>query len=428
MLPRVSSPREQRAAGRLERLFDVRPEERGRVLWAALYHFCLMAAYYCLRPVREEIGSEYRELVDELWLGTAVCVSILAPLYAAVAARVSRRRLLPWTYQFFALCFAAALGVFALGDSTLSKPTELCFYVGVSVFVSFGVSVFWAFMADVFDATQCKRLFGILAAAAMFGQLAGSGFVSAFAAELERETIVIVAIVLLQVAVLAISRLGRVASDAVEDSRPAGAGFVEGVSVVFRSPYLLAIAGFILTYVFGSAVLYLFKTDLARQAFEDRGERRAFFGRLDLYVSLVAILPQLFLTGRFMLRRGLGLSLAALPALGILGFGALAIAPVFWVLVAFEALRRALNFVLSKPSREALFAVVPRAQKFQAKPILDTAVYRWGDVGSFYFLEAVTAGFGLALQALVALPMMVLGVVLGLALGRMQERATRSEP
>ncbi len=425
------------AAGRLlGRVIDVRAGEVRALAWSWLYVFALFLAYYVLRPIRDELGvaGGVRNLP---WLFTGTLVAMLAvnPLFALAVRRWPRERFIAVTYRFFMLNLLAFMALLWMATPEQHVWIGRAFFIWVSVFNLFVVSVFWSFVVDVFDAGQGKRLFGFLAAGATVGGLAGSALTSGLVEHVGQTWLLLASILLLEVAVFATRRLSQI-SDAFQRSvqgdddphRAVGGGIFAGLTHTFRSPYLLGIAFFILFYSVTSTILYFQQAQIAEANFPDRAARTAFFANIDLWVNVFTLAIQLFLTGRVMGWLGVALTLSILPLVSIAGFASLAAMPTVAVFVAVQVCRRVSNFALARPTREVLFTVVPREDRYKAKNFIDTVVYRGGDqVGSWAYAGLLAIGFTLTGIAWIAVPLSALWLGLSYWLGRRQERAERRE-
>ncbi len=407
---------------RLERLFRLERSERELVGWAAGLNFFFFAGYYTLRPVRDEIASQYLELRSELFGFTFVATVLAALAFAALTRRVSRKRLVPGTFFFLALNLAL-LRVLLPNTQvpTLeagSAPfVERFFFVWVSVFVLIGVSVLWSLLSDSFRSEQAKRVFGLFFFGSTLGQVSASTFVLLSTPSWKRSDLLSVALVLVVGAALCATRIvalnsGRDANTA----RPIQGGMWNGLRAIVSSSQLRRICLYLATYTFGSTILYYVKTDLVREALEVRGERISFFAQLDLTIGACSLLPQLFLTNRVISRVGLARTLMILPAAGVLGFALLALVPGFVVIVIFESARRSLNFIFAKPSREVLYTGVSTEERFQAKPVIDTAWVR----GTEWVESAMLDGLAstASTTAWLGVPIAFAGLWLGYSLGR----------
>ncbi len=363
------------------------------------------------------------------WLFTGTLIGMIAvnPPFAALVARLPRVRFIAATYRFFLvnlLIFAALLHM-ATADQNIWIGR--IFFIWTSVFNLFVVSVFWALMVDVFDAEQGKRLFGFIAAGATLGGIVGSSLTAALAKQVPPTYLLLASAGLLEVAVFAVRRLSSL-SDALHrtptlqsgETLVGGSAF-SGFKHALSSPYLINVGVYILLFAVTSTFLYFQQAEIARQSFADRGARTAFFARVDLWVNLLTLGAQLFLTGRVLRWVGVALTLAFLPLLSALGFSALALTPTIAVLIVYQVIRRAGNFAFARPTREVLFTVVPREDKYKAKSFIDTVVYRFGDqVGAWSYAGLGVIGFGMAGIAVIAVPVSLVWLVNGLWLGRKQ--------
>ena len=415
---------------RLERLLAravvARPEEVRALLWSFAYFFCLLASYYLLRPLRDEMGvaGGVRNLQ---WLFTATFLVMLAavPLYGALVARLPRRRFIPVVYRFFALNIAAFWVLLWLGTGT--QTVARVFFVWISVFNLFAVSVFWSFMADLFTSEQGKRLFGFIAAGGTLGALAGPALALLLAVPLGAHNLLIIAGLLLEAAVLCVSRLDPPA--AVSDpGAPAateqlGGGSFAGILMVLRSPYLAGIALWVALLSVAGTFVYFQQASIVAAASDDPAVRTRIFAAIDLAVAVLTVAVQFVATGRLIARFGVGAAAALLPVVFAAGFAALASSPVLAVVIAVQAIQRTANFALSNPAREVLFTVLAREEKYKAKNVIDIVVFRGADAAGVWLFAALRA-LGMELQAisLAVIPAMAAWFALALALGRAQER------
>ena len=419
----------------LKHLIDVRPAEMQALGWSWLYIFCVLSSYYILRPIRDEMGvAGGVENLQWLFTGTLVGMILVNPPFAALVAKLPRVRFIAVTYRFFIANLLIFILLLNLATAEQHIWVGRLFFIWTSVFNLFVVSVFWALMVDVFDSEQGKRLFGFIAAGATLGGIAGSSITASLAKDVPATYLLLGSAILLEAAVFNVRRLARL-SDALRQ-RPAaqsgesliGGNVLSGLTHAFKSPYLVNVSVYILLFAITSTFLYFQQAEIVRQSFADRGARTAFFARVDLWVNIITLGAQLFLTGRVLRAVGVGLTLAMLPALSILGFGTLAMTPTIAVLVVYQVLRRAGNFAFARPTRELLFTVVPREDKYKAKSFIDTVIYRTGDqVGAWSY--AVLGFLGLAMTgiSIVAVPISIAWLLNSLWLGQKQEGMAAAE-
>ena len=416
------------------RLVDVRPGEGRALAWSWAYIFSILAAYYVLRPIRDQMGVA-GGLENLPWLFTATLVGMLAlnVPFAWLVKTLPRARFVPLTYRFFAANILLFAGGLALARPENDVWIGRAFFVWLSVFNLFVVSVFWATIVDVFSTEQGKRLFGFIAAGATLGAIAGSATTAILARDVPTWALLVGAAVLLEVAVFSMRGLARI-SDTLH-RRPAaaseaiGGSAFAGITRTLRSPYLLNIGLFLLLFSVTSTFLYFEQAGIAKKSFPDRGAQTAFFATVDLLVNALTLGVQFFLTGRIVRRLGVGPSLALLPAASVLGFAALAVSPTITAIVVFQVLRRAGNFAIARPIREVLFTVVPREDRYKAKTFLDTVVYRTGDqIGAWSFAGIGALGLGSTAVAVAAVPLSLAWLFNSLWLGRQQAKRQAGRP
>ena len=417
----------------LRRLIDVRPGEVSALLWASLFYFCVLSAYYVIRPIRDAMGAESGvENLPWLFTGTLVAMALVNPPYAALVSRLPRLRFISVTYRFF----QANLLIFFVLLSTLSAAMQVwvggVFFVWTSVFNLFVVSVFWAFIVDVFTREQGTRLFGFIAAGATVGAMTGSAITAFLVEGLGATRLLLVSVVLLEVAVLAMRRLSHIATalqtstGATQETAPIGGGMMAGFSRALSSPYLLNVSLYMLLYTITSTVLYFQQVDIAATYFADRAARTGFFARVDLVVNALTLVTQVFLTSRIMKALGVALTLSILPALSVIGFAWLGATPTIIAIVVFQVLRRAGNFAIARPTREVLFTVLSREDKYKSKSFIDTVVYRLGDqVGAWSYAGLLALGLTLSGIAFATVPIAAIWLANAFWLGRRQERLAR---
>jgi AAA family ATP:ADP antiporter len=379
------------------RLFGVEAQEVAPLVLGQATFFLLFAAYFMLRPVRETMGL-VGGVQNLQWLFTATFIATLAamPLFGWLAARASRRRILGWTLGFF----AANLVLFALGFALRPENAWLAraFYIWLSVFSLLAVSVVWSVLADLFRIEQAKRLFASMAVGASAGGLVGPLLGVTLVGSIGHAGLVLLAAALLVGAIVAASRLRAwrerhllTEDDACAPSRPLGGSPFAGAAQVASSPFLLGCAAFVLLLAAVTTFLYFEQARLVEATFPDRADQTRVFGIIDAIVQALAIVTQLFVTGRIAQRLGVGVLLVAVPVVIAGGFVWLAFAPTFAVLVVAMIARRTGEYALVRPGREMLFTVVPVAAKYKAKNFIDTVVYRGSDAVSAWLKTGIEA-------------------------------------
>lgn len=408
----------------LQRACDIRANEVRVTLSSFLFVLILMAAYYILRPVRDAMASDWSDAeLSWLWTITFFFSAIAVSLYGAAIARVRFVRLVPSVYGFFALSFVA----FYIGTQTLADRTLLdkSFYIWISVFSLFHISVFWSFMADLFSQPQAIRLFGFIGAGASVGGIIGPSIAALLVQDIGTDQLLLIAAVLMVLTIPNIGLLQRLKISALHNEEPSasideriGGNPFAGFSEFLKSPYLLGIGLFILLYTSISSFVYFELKNLL--ADYDRETRSQIWASMDLVVNSLTIAIAAFATGRIAKHMGLPFTLASVPVLIGAGFIMLAAAPMVGVVVAIQVIRRAGNYAISRPAREMLFTAVDRETRFKAKPVIDIVIYRGGDMLNAWAFTGLTQGLGLGLGAVavVGSGICLVWAVTGISLGR----------
>lgn len=423
---------------RLSRTINAETHELRPALYGFSLFFCLFTGYFMLRPIRESMGVAAG--IDNLqWLFTATFFAMLAavPLFAWLSAKVQRLHFIDWVYGVFCINLLTFAVLFQLQGE--NPWLARVFYVWISVYNLFVVSVGWSLMADVFDMAQAKRLFAFISAGASVGGLAGPALSALLVGRLSESGLMLLAAVLLGIALALkhplmrwreVGGAGRAGAVAAESTRkPLPGNPFSGIARVLKSPYLLGISGFVVLLATVTTFLYFEQARLVAELFPDRQAQIRIFATIDLVVQAGALLAQLFIVSRVAQRLGVHVLLAIVPMLMCVGFIGLALAPSFAMLVALMIVRRVGEYAFVRPGREMLFARLDAESKYKAKNVIDTVVYRAGDAISGWVKSLLdVVGQGGALVALVGAACALLWGVLGWRLGKHASAASPLSP
>ena len=445
----------------LGRLANIKRGEFPLALMSALFFFLVLCGYFFLRPVREAMGVARG--MDELrWLFVVTSVaSLLAVLiFGGVVARMNRRRFIPVGYLFVVVCllgFAALLiadvrsggGLIGTGAQTvLSRNVGYIFYVWLTVINLFTTSVFWAFMVDIFDVHQGKRLFAFVGIGGTLGALAGGGAANLIS-NLTESPYLPAGLMLtgagcfcLAVAVMLILDRMAVGSDASSLSAAEGAAgsgepgtgaeagrgeiggtFWDGLRAVATSPYLLGVGLWVVFMAVSNTMIYFTQANIILNESDTFSQLVASFAQFDWVAQFATLITQVFITTHLIRKVGVGWTLAVLPVVTLAGFVVLAVWPVYGVMLIFQALHRATRYAISRPSRETLFSVVSPSEKYKAKPAVDVFLYRFGDAAGAG-IDGLFAVLGLTLAwvAMSTAPLAAMWIALSVGMGRAQTR------
>jgi AAA family ATP:ADP antiporter len=421
-------PAHETVLGRLlGRVSLIEKHEMAAVIAAFLLFFFVLGGYFAVRPVRETVGTILgRDRVAHLYLWTWVGSLVIIPIYGWLVARLQRSVFLPLIYGFVAVSLTA-IGI-ALRANEGSIAIGQFFYVFISILSLFLTSVFWAFLLELFDSGQAKRLFGVIAAGGTAGALAGPGITYLTVSTLGNSGVLFVGAAMFVVAVVcqqALLRIWKARNASHHEDRPIGGNPFAGFLLVLRSPYLLAIALFVVLLASASTFLYFEQLRLVKATFVDTQERTKVFAALDWIVQGLTIVCQLFLTGRIASRLGLSVLLAIVPVIMIFGFLSLAVASTFTVLAIVFVVRRVGEYAFVRPGREILFSRVDNETKYKAKNVVDVPVYRASDAITAQVSTALEGGsLGTSAVALIGAAVATVWAVNGWWLGKRGE--TRS--
>ena len=421
----------------LKRIFGLERHEYVAVAWSFAYFFCVLSSYYILRPVRESmaVGSG-TNTIPWLFFGTFVTMLIATPIFGWVASRYPRRQFLPWIYLFFIYNILIFSIVFSNAIYSASSHVWLgrVFFVWLSVFNLFVVSVFWSFMADIYTREQGRRLFGIIAAGGSIGALAGGIATSILVVKMGFLYLFPIAATLLLIAVFCITRLRNWVEqshpdDVIETAaskKPLGGNPFSGITHVFSSKYFSGIAvSSIIASLLGTA-LYMFMAELVGQAIPGTDEQTRFFSNINNVTNALALLGQLLVVKHVVRRFGVGVSLSLLPIASVAGFMLLAAEPTLAIVALVTIMRRALGFGFSKPTTDMLYSVVTPEDKYKTKNFLDTAVYRSGDVVGASAIKGFTlVGLSIPAISVIMMPFAAIWAAAALWLGRDYRRQAK---
>ena len=411
---------------------NVLPAERAALALGFAFHFCVLASYYLVRPLRDALGLEGGvEKLQWLFTATFVVMLLMVPVFGTLASRLPATRFVPLIYR----AIAVSMLVFGLliGNRVAPVTVGQVFFVWISLYNLFIVSIFWSVLVDRFSSEQGRRLFGCIAAGGTLGTFIGPLLAATMATRLGPLALTLAAALLLELAVRCyrglLSRTRSQAGTRVLDERRLGGSMLAGITLILHSPYLLGLVAFMLLHTSAATLLYFEQGRIVAGSYADVGSRTQFFAMVDLLVSALTLICQLLLTAPLIRLLGIGGALLVMPLATVLAFGVMALAPVPASVALAQGLRRAVEFGIVRPAREVLWTVVSREEKYKAKNVIETLVYRGGDAASGWLstgLTAVGAGFGLV--AVVVVPFAGLWGGLCLWLARRQARMAGPVP
>src|SRR2546423_13531 len=417
------------------KIVDVKPNEL-RALWPGFaFHFIILAAYYIVKPIRDAIAASNRiETLPWMFTATLVVMFIANLIFAAIVARMERRKFIPFAYAFFILVLLLFFGLMRTGSPAQQVWTGRAFYVWVSVFNLFNTAIFWAFMTDLFTVEQGKRLYAFIAVGGTVGAIFGAYLTKSLIRGLGPANLVAISATMFAIVCVLVRFFPNNFTEgnrtAPAREAPIGGTVWSGFTHIAHSAYLMGLAATILLYTTTSTWAYFQQTTLAGAALKTSADRTVFLSSLEIWVNVITLAIQIFLTGRLLKWFGVAFTLTALPLLSMLGFCAMAIAPSLAMLAFFQVMRRAAAYSLMRPSREILFTVLKREDKYKVKGITDTLGYRVGDqLGAWSYGGLGSNGLHLSLNVIswIAVPLTAGWCALSIWLARKQRALAEAQ-
>ena len=407
----------------------VKPKEHTLVAWSFLYFFVLLASYFILRPLRDEMGiSNGSANMQWLFTGTFLTMIIIVPIFGYFTSRYKIGTILKASYLFF--ISNILIFYYSFTEGIFIKALPIFFFIWLSVFNLFAISLFWSFMVDIYTNSQSKRLFGIISAGGSLGAITGPLLATTISTQLGIAKLFLVTVVFLLISLISLLNIMRINEKSYSKQHPKKfynyhliqKTVFDGIKLVMTSGYLKKIVLFMILYTCTSTFLYFEQATIVEQTIHNRIERIRYFSTVDLITNLLAVIGQFFFTDKIIKQFGLSFTLSMIPFILAIGFLVLGTKTTLPVLVTLLVILRAGNYTTLKPGREILFTVNNREVKYKAKNFIDTAVYRGGDAFSgWLFSMFVSMGIGLSAIALIAIPIVILWGYTGFQLGNQEK-------
>jgi len=415
------------------RVLGIERDELVAVAWSFIYFFCIMSAYFMLRSVRETMAIVSGvQNIPWLFTGTFALMMLATPVFGWVTSRYPRRTFLPWVYYFFISNILIFFVVFTYAQNNNLSLLWIsrAFFVWLSVFNLFVVSVFWSFMADIYTKQQSRRLFGVITAGGSAGALVGPLVTSVLVVPIGFKNLLPISALLLLLGVYCVYRLREwvrqrdredKAANSVASERPIGGAAWAGLKFVMEQRYFSAIAIALLCANFLGGAMYMYLAQMVSVTFEGADRQTQIFAFMDAAINALSFVGQLLIVKHSVKKLGIGWTLSLLPILSIAGFALLAFNPTFAVIAGFQILRRSLGFGFSKPTSDMLYSVVSPEAKYKAKNFIDTTVYRGWDVVSTWTIRSIS-GIGLSGVAVLCVPVAIIWMLIVRWIGREYRR------
>ena len=393
----------------LQKITKIKPNEIRAVVLSFAFIFSILASYYIIRSVRDGLASDWTDAeLSTIWTFTFFISFIVVSFYGYICSKITFRYLVPGIYGFFSLTFFGLYAMLTLNtDSTLIPQV---FYVWVSVFSLLNISVFWSFMADIFNKEQSQRIFGFIAAGSSLGAIFGPTISLLFANRIGSEALILISSSMLFIPMFIALMLGREtttnqSSNSDGNNTAIGGNFWDGFVEFLKPPILknllFGIGIFIVLYTGLSTFVYFAIKNILTDV--DQDTRTQIWAGIDLAVNVLGVITAMFGTSRLTKRFGLTITLPLVPFIIVIAMLILAISPILWVVVGLQVVRRAGEYAITKPAREMLFTTLDRESRFKGKSVIDVVVYRAGDIFWAWSFTGLTQGLGLTLGGVAAI-------------------------
>lgn len=427
--------------GLLKKLTGLEEKSAVKAGLCFLFFFFLLAGYYIIQPLRDELGLLMgKEYTPWLFGASMLAMLVLNPIFGLLLNRRGRVQVVKTVYRFFAFNLLAFIVVFKYLEASgqmvshgtaervdgLAFVAAFIFFLWASVFNLFATSVFWTLMADIYTGEQSKKVFGFLGAGGTLGQVFGSGLTSFIVKHVEGfhlTNLLILSVLLLEAVVQVMLLITRDYEEPLRRPEEKKPHALSGLTDILKSKYLIGICLFLFLYTFTSSFIYFQKQAIVEDQLSNRADRVGFFSNINFVISLLTLGIQLFLTGKFLSIIGLSAGLSLVPVITLAGFVALLKKPDLITIALLDIFRKTTNYAISRPAREVLFTAVSRREKYLAKNFIDTVIYRLGDSGAAaifeYFFQVGASALAIAASGVVAtLGYLAVGIGLGKAHGR----------
>lgn len=418
--------------GTIKKYKSVFEKEGAAFIWSFFYFFSILMAYFILRPIRDAMGiASGVGFLPWLFTGTFFVMLGVMPIYGALVSRFPRHKFIPYVYVFFILNILLFWYFFA--NNIRMDIVAQIFFIWLSVFNVFVVSIFWSFMVDIYKSGDSKALFGMIASGGTIGSIVGPSVVTFLTDSLGTESLLLISATVLSFSIVCIFKLVGLRKEAlgkdVEDEKAIGGGMLDGLLEIFKSRYLMGVTGMVFLLSLTATFAYFQQGDMIYSTYTETDERVKVFGMIDLYVSIGALIFQVLIAGPVLSNYGIKGGIIILPIITVFGFVLLAVSPTIGVFIIFQTLRRASEYGMFVPSRENMFSVVSREEKYKAKNFIDTVVFRGGDVANSWFYNMLNSGFGLSISkiAMIGVPIAAIWGIMGWKLGQNHEQKEKQK-
>ena len=383
----------------------IEKNEKIILLRAFLFFFFVLASWYALRPVRNELavqGGIYN--LPWLLMGVMLAMLIINPIYSWLVSRINQNRLILYIYSFFILNLILFLILWTFAGEDGRIWTGRAFYIWANVYSFFVVSIFWVTMINFFSHTDSKKFFGIISAGGSLGAFFGSTVARYFSTEICGNTsisdlgpmsLIVFSIFSLLFAIFFSRTFKPRALDVNNSPKELGGSSFEAIQNIIKDPAIRNIGLYVILFTMLMTTSWMISLGIVEEWSKDPCERTGFFARIEQIVTPLTLLMQLFLASYILRRVG---SLAVLSIYGVLfaiAFMAYAFYPTITTVMMVVISLRIFEYGLNKPTRESIYIKLKQQDRYKSTVFIDTFLARSGDVIGGWFVRGLV-GTGLA--------------------------------
>ena len=396
----------------------IQKEEFSVLFKAFSFFFFVLASWYALRPVRNELavqGGIYN--LPWLLMGVMFAMLLINPIYSWLVSRISQSKIIPYIYSFFILNLILFLTLWSFAGDEGRIWTGRAFYIWANVYSFFVVSIFWVTMINFFDHTNSKKFFGIISAGGSLGAFFGSSVARYFSTEICGKTdisdlgpmsLIIFSIFSLSFAIY-FSRSFQPRNNEDNSSEKIGGSSFEAIQSIIKDPAIRNLGVYVILFTMLMTTSWMISLGIVENWSQDPCERTGFFARIEQIVTPLTLIIQLFLASYILRRVG---SLTILFAYGVLfaiAFMAYAYHPTITTVMMVVISLRIFEYGLNKPTREAIYTKLKLQDRYKSTVFIDTFLARSGDVIGGWFVRGMV-GTGIAVLSVTwaALPFAML--------------------
>ena len=375
------------------------------LLRAFLFFFFVLASWYALRPVRNELavqGGIYN--LPWLLMGVMLAMLIINPIYSWLVSRINQNRLILYIYSFFIINLILFLILWTFAGDEGRIWTGRAFYIWANVYSFFVVSIFWVTMINFFSHTDSKKFFGIISAGGSLGAFFGSTVARYFSTEICGNTsisdlgpmsLIIFSIFSLLFAIYFSRTFKPRIVDHENSSQELGGSSFEAIQNIIKDPAIRNIGLYVILFTMLMTTSWMISLGIVQEWSQDPCERTGFFARIEQIVTPLTLLMQLFLASYILRRVG---SLTVLSIYGVLfamAFMAYAFYPTITTVMMVVISLRIFEYGLNKPTRESIYTKLKQQDRYKSTVFIDTFLARSGDVIGGWFVRGLV-GTGIA--------------------------------